>query len=181
MLGKIWDSAMFLGLWPPQHRPSSQHAPDPPFLELLGGDEASSKVGVPHSLGLPPRGVILAHHLQDLPALEGQPCLLAGNGPVFPGVVVEESPHEHLQGRGSVRRPCAVDAQTCLRHVDGQRTSTAHRRKNKQTQEEKVCFVLFLSFFFFLATPTAYGSFWARDRTRIGAATYATATATQDP
>lgn len=75
--------------------------PDPPFLELLGGDKASSKVGVPHSLGLPPRRVILAHHLQDLPALEGQARLLAGDGPVLPRVVVEEGPHEHLQRTGS--------------------------------------------------------------------------------
>lgn len=93
---------------PLQNHTPLQHTPDPPFLELLGGDEASSKVGVPHSLGLPPRGVVLAHHFQDLPALEGQACLLAGDGPVLPRVVVEEGPHEHLRGRGSVRQPFAV-------------------------------------------------------------------------
>lgn len=74
-----------------------QHAADPPFLELLGGDEASPEVGVPYSLGLPPRRIVLAHHLQDLPALERQARLLAGDGPVFPGIIVEESPHEHLK------------------------------------------------------------------------------------
>lgn len=77
-------------------RPPRQHTPDPPFLELLGGDEASSKVGVPYSLGLPPRGIVLADHLQDLPPLEGQARLLAGDGSVLPGVIVEERPHEHL-------------------------------------------------------------------------------------
>ena len=78
-------------------RPPLQHTPDPPFLELLGGDETGPEVGVPYSLGLPPRGIILAHHLQDLPALERQACLLARNGPVLPRVVVEKSPHEHLK------------------------------------------------------------------------------------
>lgn len=101
--------------------------PDPPFLELLGGNKASSKVGVPHSLGLPPRRVVLAHHLQDLPALEGQACLLAGDGPVLPWVVVEEGPHEHLQGTGWVRRPSIVETRTCLCHVESQMTTTVDR------------------------------------------------------
>ena len=93
-----------------------QYAPDPPFLELLGGNKASSKVGVPYSLGLPPRGVILAHHLQDLSALEGQACLLAGNRPVLPRVVVEEGPHEYLWGTGS--------SEACPCRSEGQMTTT---------------------------------------------------------
>lgn len=80
--------------------PKYSSTPILPLLELLGGDEASSKVGVSHSLGLPPGGVILAHHLQDLPPLEGQACLLAGDGTVLSRVIVEEGTHEYLDGKG---------------------------------------------------------------------------------
>ena len=97
----------------------SRHTPDPPLLEPLGGDEAGSKVGVPDSLGLPPRGVILAHHLQDLPALERQTRLLARDGPVFPRVVVEEGTHEHLHKEGSGEAALPPGAQTCHCHIKG--------------------------------------------------------------
>lgn len=76
----------------------STPCPNPPLLELLGRDEAGPKVGVTQTLSLPPGRVVLAHHLQHLPALERQPCLLAGDGAVLVGVVVEQGPHEHLQG-----------------------------------------------------------------------------------
>lgn len=82
------------------HHSHHDSNPNLPLLELLGRDEASSKVSVSHSLGLPPGGVILAHHLQDLPPLEGQACLLAGDGTVLPRVIVEEGTHEHLYGKG---------------------------------------------------------------------------------
>lgn len=86
----VWVSE-YLG-----HQSHGSNTPNLPLLELLRRDEASSKVGVPHSLGLPPGGVVLAHHLQDLPPLEGQACLLAGDGTVLPRVIVEEGTHEHL-------------------------------------------------------------------------------------
>jgi hypothetical protein len=80
--------------------PLCNSTPSLPLLELLRWDEASSKVGVAYSLGLPPGGVILAHHLQDLPPLEGQASLLAGDGTVLPRVIVEEGTHEYLDGKG---------------------------------------------------------------------------------
>lgn len=87
------------------HQPHHGRISNLPLLELLGGDEASSKVRVSHSLGLPPGGVVLAHHLQDLPPLEGQACLLAGDGTVLPRVIVEEGTHEHLYGKGCCEGP----------------------------------------------------------------------------
>lgn len=42
----------------------------------------------------------MAHHLQDLPPLKGQASLLAGDGTVLPGVIVEEGTHEYLHGKG---------------------------------------------------------------------------------
>lgn len=46
----------------------------------------------------------MAHHLQDLPPLEGQASLLAGDGTVLPRVVVEKGTHEYLDGKGCSER-----------------------------------------------------------------------------
>lgn len=67
-----------------------------PLLELLGGDQSGSQVAVPNPLGLPPRGVVLRHHLQDVSSFEGKPRLLAGRGLVFQRDVVEQGSHVHL-------------------------------------------------------------------------------------
>lgn len=103
--------------------PHYSSTPILPLLELLGGNEASSKVGVSHSLGLPPGGVILAHHLQDLPLLEGQACLLAGDGTVLPRVIVEEGTHEHLHGKG-----CS-EGTLLYKGIGGARTATIQSEK----------------------------------------------------
>lgn len=115
---ETWGPVMYLHLCHSGTSPS-RHTPDPPLLEPLGGDEAGSKVGVPDSLGLPPRGVVLAHHFQDLPALEGQARLLTRNGPVLARVVVEEGAHEHLHKEGS--------GEAALPHVGTDR-SLPHQR-----------------------------------------------------
>lgn len=69
---------------------------DKPFLELFWGDQACSEVGIPHTLGLPPRGIILAHDFQHMSSFKRQPSLLARDGSVFFGVIAEKCPHEHL-------------------------------------------------------------------------------------
>lgn len=69
---------------------------DKPFLELFGGDQACSEVGIPNTFGLPPRGIILAYNFQHVSSFKGQPGFLAGNGSVFFGVIAEKCPHKHL-------------------------------------------------------------------------------------
>ena len=64
---------------------------------MFGGDEAGPQVAVPDPLGLPPGGVVLSHHLQDVPPLEGKSRLLAGRGLVLQGDVVKQGPHVHLR------------------------------------------------------------------------------------
>lgn len=68
-----------------------------PLLELLGGDQSGSQVAVAHTLGLPPRGVVLRHHLQDVSSFEGKSRLLAGCSLVFQRDVVEQGPHVDLE------------------------------------------------------------------------------------
>lgn len=67
-----------------------------PLLELFGGDEPGPQIAVPHSFGLPPRGVVLRHHLQDVPPFEGKSRLLAGRGLVLQWGVVKQGSHVHL-------------------------------------------------------------------------------------
>lgn len=71
-----------------------------PLLELFGRDESGPQVAVSHSFGLPPRGVVLGHHLQDVAAFEGKSRLLAGRGLVLQWDVVKQSPHVHLEAHG---------------------------------------------------------------------------------
>ena len=90
-----------------------------PLLEVFGRDEAGPQVAVPDPLGLPPGGVVLGHHLQDVPPLEGKSRLLAGRGLVLQGDVVEQGPHVHLraedrEGGGTVNKDAQVDV---WRHV----------------------------------------------------------------
>lgn len=75
---------------------SEQSPPLSPLLELLGGDEPGPQVAVAHTLGLPPRRVVLGHHLQDVAALEGKARLLTGRRFVLQRDVVEQGSHVHL-------------------------------------------------------------------------------------
>lgn len=68
-----------------------------PLLELFGGDEPGPQVAVSHTLGLPPRGVVLGHDLQDVSPLEGKSCFLARCRFVFQRDVVKQGSHVHLQ------------------------------------------------------------------------------------
>lgn len=68
-----------------------------PLLELLGGDQSGSQVAVSHTLGLPPGGVVLRHHLQDVSSFEGKSRLLAGCSLVFQRDVVKQCSHVHLE------------------------------------------------------------------------------------
>lgn len=77
-------------MWFPSGAPS-------PLLELFGGDESGPQVAVSHTLGLPPRGVVLGHDLQDVAPLEGESCLLARCCLVFQWDVVKQGSHVHLE------------------------------------------------------------------------------------
>lgn len=68
-----------------------------PLLELFGGDQSGSEVAVSYTLGLPPRGVVLRHDLQDVSSFEGKSRLLAGCSLVFQRDVVKQGPHVHLE------------------------------------------------------------------------------------
>lgn len=68
-----------------------------PLLELFGRDESGPQVAVSHTLGLPPGGVVLGHHLQNVASLEGKSRLLAGRGLVFQWDVLKQGPDVHLQ------------------------------------------------------------------------------------
>jgi len=70
-----------------------------PLLELFGGDESGPQVAVSHTLGLPPRGVVLCHHLQDVPPFEGKSRLLTGRGLVFQWDVVKQGSHVYLDSK----------------------------------------------------------------------------------
>lgn len=62
-----------------------------PLLEQCGGDEGGAQVTVANSLGLPPGGVLMAHHLKNVSPLERKSRLLARRGLVLKGGVVEQS------------------------------------------------------------------------------------------
>lgn len=62
-----------------------------PILELCGRDEGSTQVTVTHPLGLPPGGILLAHHLKNVPPFKRKSCLLARRGLVLKGCVVKQS------------------------------------------------------------------------------------------
>lgn len=51
-----------------------------PLLKQFGGDESGPQVAVPHTLGLPPRVVILGHDLQDVSPLKRKSRLLTRCG-----------------------------------------------------------------------------------------------------
>lgn len=63
---------------------------------MFGRDKSSTQVAVAHSLGLPPRRVILGHHLQDVATFEGKTGLLAWRRFVLQGDVVEQGSQVHL-------------------------------------------------------------------------------------
>ena len=67
----------------------------------------------------------MAHHLQDLPPLEGQASLLAGDGTVLPRVIVEEGTHEHLGGKG-----CS-EGTLLYKGVGYTMTAAIHREKTR--------------------------------------------------
>ena len=54
-----------------------------------------------HLPGLPPVVVVLADDLQDVPGVEGDPGLGAGDQVVVQRVVLELSPHKDVAGRRS--------------------------------------------------------------------------------
>ena len=68
-----------------------------PLLELFGGDESGPQVAVSHTLGLPPRGVVLGDDLKDVSPLEGKSCFLTGRRLVFQRDVVEQGSHIYLE------------------------------------------------------------------------------------
>lgn len=75
-----------------------------PLLERFGGDESSPQVAVPHTLGLPPRGVVLGHDLQDVSPLEGKSRFLARRRLVFQRDVVKQGSHVHLESESTIFR-----------------------------------------------------------------------------
>ena len=72
-----------------------------PLLELFGRDESGPQVAVSHTLGLPPRGVVLGDDLQDVSPLEGKSCFLTGRRLVFQRDVVEQGSHIHLEQKNN--------------------------------------------------------------------------------
>lgn len=65
-------------------------------MELGRGDERSAQVTVTHPLGLPPGGVLLAYHLENVPSFKRKTRLLARRGLVLIRCVVEQSPKVNL-------------------------------------------------------------------------------------
>lgn len=66
------------------------------LLELSGRDKAGPQVAVTHAFGLPPCGVVLTDHLQDVTPQKGKSCLLARRGLVVEWRVVKQGPQIHL-------------------------------------------------------------------------------------
>lgn len=84
-----------------------------PLLELFGGDESGPQVAVSHALGLPPRGVVLGHDLEDVAPLEGKSRFLAGSRLVFQRDVVKQGSHVHLESK-TKRFTVNKNGQSCL-------------------------------------------------------------------
>ena len=70
------------------------------YLELRAGDQPRRPCRR-HLPGLPPVVVVLADDLQDVPGVEGDPRLCAGDEIIVQGVVLELGSNKDVAGRRS--------------------------------------------------------------------------------
>ena len=70
---------------------------DPVYLELWAGNQASS-AGGRHLPGLPPVVIVLADNLEDVPGVEWNAGLCAGDQVIVHRVILELGPHEDVTG-----------------------------------------------------------------------------------
>lgn len=68
-------------------------------MEPLRGDEPGTSVFAPEAPGLPPGVILSAHHLEDVASCKGHGRLLAWDGGIVAGVVVEQSLNKQLRGK----------------------------------------------------------------------------------
>jgi len=64
---------------------------------MFGWDESCTQAAISHSLGLPPRLIILTDHLQDVSAFKRKPCLLTWRGFVLQWSVIKQCLHVDLK------------------------------------------------------------------------------------
>ena len=70
------------------------------YLQLRAGNQPGSPCSR-HLPGLPPVVVVLADDLQDVPGVEGDPRLCAGDEIIVQGVVLELGSNKDVAGRRS--------------------------------------------------------------------------------
>lgn len=69
----------------------------PPLMQVRWGDEPRPTLAVPEVTGLPPGVIFHADNLEDVASFEGYCSLLARDGGILVGIIVEQSPHEQLK------------------------------------------------------------------------------------
>lgn len=69
---------------------------DAALLERPAGNQSSPRRSLVLLARLPPVGVVLAHDVQHIAALEGQACLLAGDIRIDVRVIVKVGAYPHL-------------------------------------------------------------------------------------
>ena len=75
--------------------PGMARAKDLPGEEDPSRNHTGDIAGVPHA-HLPPNGVILVYNLEQVPGVEAQACLLAGDETVAGGVIIEVAFNKYL-------------------------------------------------------------------------------------